>query len=98
MLDCMTDYNINNDENDELNSVALVCKQTIPTEGPPLVGEVSAKFAERRCHVASATNSTDVNFDYLDPEPLLAIQVDPQLHSRGWVDPRSRHITSQKIC
>jgi hypothetical protein len=28
----------------ELNSVALVRKQTIPTERPPLVGEVSANF------------------------------------------------------
>jgi hypothetical protein len=24
--------------------VALVCERTIPTEGPPLVGEVSANF------------------------------------------------------
>jgi hypothetical protein len=28
----------------EKNSIALVYKQTIPTEGPPLVGEVSANF------------------------------------------------------
>jgi hypothetical protein len=28
----------------KLNSVALVRKQTIPTERPPLVGEVSANF------------------------------------------------------
>jgi hypothetical protein len=28
----------------KLNSVALVHKQTIPTERPPLVGEVSANF------------------------------------------------------
>jgi hypothetical protein len=27
------------------NSVALVCKQTIPTERPPLVGEVTANFS-----------------------------------------------------
>jgi hypothetical protein len=27
-----------------LNSVALVSKRTIPTERPPLVGEVSANF------------------------------------------------------
>jgi hypothetical protein len=30
----------------KLNSVALVREQTIPTEGPPLVGEVSANFCE----------------------------------------------------
>jgi hypothetical protein len=28
----------------KINSVALVRKQTIPTERPPLVGEVSANF------------------------------------------------------
>jgi hypothetical protein len=28
----------------KLNSVALVYERTIPTERPPLVGEVSAKF------------------------------------------------------
>jgi hypothetical protein len=28
----------------QTNSVALVCKWTIPTERPPLVGEVSANF------------------------------------------------------
>jgi hypothetical protein len=27
------------------NSMALVCKQTIPIEQPPLVGEVSANFS-----------------------------------------------------
>jgi hypothetical protein len=29
----------------QTNSVALVRKRTIPTEGPPLVGEVSANFS-----------------------------------------------------
>jgi hypothetical protein len=41
----------------KLNFVALVRKRTIPTERPPLVGEVSAKFEGRRCCVVSATNS-----------------------------------------
>ena len=31
----------------KLNSVALVLEQTIPTEWPPPVGGVSAKFADR---------------------------------------------------
>jgi hypothetical protein len=30
------------------NSVALVRKRTIPTERPPLVGEVSTNFSEER--------------------------------------------------
>jgi hypothetical protein len=34
----------------------LVRKRTIPTEQPPLVGEVSAKFADRGCRVVSATD------------------------------------------
>jgi hypothetical protein len=39
------------------NSVASVHKRTIPTERPPLVGEVSANFfADRGCHVVSVTN------------------------------------------
>jgi hypothetical protein len=40
------------------NSVASVCKRTIPTERSPLVSEVSAKFffADRKCHVVSVTN------------------------------------------
>jgi hypothetical protein len=33
-----------NDTKTKLNSMALVHKQTIPTERPPLVGEVSANF------------------------------------------------------
>jgi hypothetical protein len=33
------------DINKTINSVALVRKRTIPTERPPLVGEVSANFS-----------------------------------------------------
>jgi hypothetical protein len=43
----------------KLNSVALVRERTIPTERPPLVGEVSANFADRGCRVVSATDSHD---------------------------------------
>jgi hypothetical protein len=39
------------------NSVALVRKRTLPTERPPLVGEVSANFSEQRVSQSvSATN------------------------------------------
>jgi hypothetical protein len=38
------------------NSVALVRKRTIPTERPPLVGQVSVKFADRECRVVSTTD------------------------------------------
>jgi hypothetical protein len=35
----------------------LVRKRTIPTERPPLVGQVSANFADRGCRTVSATDS-----------------------------------------
>jgi hypothetical protein len=41
----------------KLNSVALVRERNIPTERPPLVGKVSATFADRGCRVVSATDS-----------------------------------------
>jgi hypothetical protein len=41
----------------KLNSVALVRERTIPTERPPLVGEVVPTFADRGCCVVSATDS-----------------------------------------
>jgi hypothetical protein len=40
----------------ELNSVALVRERTMPTERPPLVGEVVPTFADRGCRVVSATD------------------------------------------
>jgi hypothetical protein len=41
----------------KLNSVALVRERTMPTEHPPLVGEVVPTFADRGCRVVSATDS-----------------------------------------
>jgi hypothetical protein len=38
----MRDDNNNNKNNNTNNSVALVRERIIPTEGPPLVGEVTA--------------------------------------------------------
>jgi hypothetical protein len=35
---------LNNNNNDNDNSVVLVRERTIPTERPPLVGDVSANF------------------------------------------------------
>jgi hypothetical protein len=41
----------------QLNSVATVRERTIPTERPPLVGEVSSKlFSDWGCHEAGALN------------------------------------------
>jgi hypothetical protein len=41
---------------EEINSLALVRKRTIPTDTPSLVGEVSAKSAGRGYRVVSATD------------------------------------------
>jgi hypothetical protein len=39
------------------NTEAWVRERTLPTEQPPLVGEVSANFfADRRCHEVSVTD------------------------------------------
>jgi hypothetical protein len=37
--------------------MVLVRELTIPTERPPLVGEVMPTFADRGCHVVSVTDS-----------------------------------------
>jgi hypothetical protein len=39
----------------KLNSMVSVRERTIPTERPPLVGEVLPTWADRRCHVVSVT-------------------------------------------
>jgi hypothetical protein len=41
----------------KLNSMALVCERTMPTERPPLFGEVVPTSADRGCCVVSATDS-----------------------------------------
>src|SRR5215471_11420932 len=66
-----------------LNSVALVRERTIPTERPPPVGELVPTFADRGCHVVSATVPPAVNLCFLDRSRYFLIQVAPQLTSRG---------------
>jgi hypothetical protein len=66
------------------NTVASVRKRTIPTERPPLVGEVSANFfADRGCHVVSVTNHYGRILGFLDRSRYFFFQVAPQLYSRG---------------
>jgi hypothetical protein len=40
----------------KLNSMASVRERTIPTEQPPPVGEVSANFSDRGCHMVGVTD------------------------------------------
>jgi hypothetical protein len=65
------------------NSVSLVLEPTIPTERPLLIGEVSANFSERECHVVSATDPHGRILGFLGRSRCYFFQVAPQLHSRG---------------
>jgi hypothetical protein len=49
----------------KLKSVALVRVRTMPTERPPLVGEVVQTFADRGCCVVSATGSHGQNIFFV---------------------------------
>jgi hypothetical protein len=58
-------------------------KRTIPTERPPLVGEVSAHLADRRGVAWSAQRiPTAVNFCFLDRSRYF-LEIASQLYSRG---------------
>jgi hypothetical protein len=69
----------------QTNSVTWFRERTIPTEQPPLVGEVGANFYDRGCHVVSVTDSCGRILGFLDRSHYFFFQVAPQLHSRGWV-------------
>jgi hypothetical protein len=81
----------------KLNFVSLARKQTIPTELSPLVGEVSANFADRGCRVVSATDRKAVNLGFLDPKPLLFQLSSSSVILTRLSEPRSRPTTSQEI-
>jgi hypothetical protein len=61
-----------------------VRERTIPTERPPLVGEVIANFfADRGCNVVSVTDLYGRILDFLDRSRYFSIKQLPQLYSRG---------------
>jgi hypothetical protein len=64
-----------------------VRKRTIPTERPPLVGEVNANFLRIEVPRGQRHGSLRPYSRFSRQEPLLFYQVAPQLYSRGWVDP-----------
>jgi hypothetical protein len=64
--------------------VALVRKQTILTERPSLVSEVTANFCGRECAWSAQQIPTAVNLGFLDRSRYVFIQVAPQLSSRDW--------------
>jgi hypothetical protein len=59
----------------------------MPTEQPPLLGEVVPTFADRGCRVVSATDPPDRILGFLDRSRYYFFQEAPQTYSRGWVDP-----------
>jgi hypothetical protein len=60
----------------KLNSMVWVRERTIPTERPPLVGEVIANFffADRGCHMVSVTDPYGRILDFLDRSRYFSIK------------------------
>jgi hypothetical protein len=78
--------------------MTLVRKQTIPTERPPLIGEVSAYFCGIEGVASSAQRiPTAINLDFLDPEPLLFHSSSSSVTLTRLSGHRSRPTTSQTI-
>jgi hypothetical protein len=51
-----------------------VRERTIPTERPPLVGEVIANFGDRGCHMVSVTDPYARIPDFLDRSRYFSIK------------------------
>jgi hypothetical protein len=80
------------------NSVALARKRTMPTERPPLVGEVSANFRDIEGVAWSKQRiPTAVDLAFLDTESLLVHSSSSSLILTSQSGPRSRPTASQKI-
>jgi hypothetical protein len=56
------------------NSMVWVRERTIPTERPPLVGEVIANFADRGCYVVSVTDPYGRILGFLDRSRYFSIK------------------------
>jgi hypothetical protein len=83
----------------KLKSVALVGEQTMPTERPPLVGEVSANILRIECVAWSAQRiPTVVNFGFLDRSRYFFLSSSSSVVLTRLSGPRSRPAASQKIC
>jgi hypothetical protein len=67
-------------------------------ERPPLVGEVSAKFADRGCHLVSVTGPSWRILIFLDRSRYFFLSSSSTIVFTRLSGPRSRPTTSQKIC
>jgi hypothetical protein len=71
----------------QYHSVAWVRQRNIPTERPPLIGEVSADFCGYKVPRNQCDGSLRPYSRFYIAEPLIFFQVAPELYSQGWVDP-----------
>jgi hypothetical protein len=79
------------------HSWLLVCVQTILTEWPQLVDELSANFYGWRCVTWSAYwIPMPITMSFLDRSSHCFFQIAPQLSSRVWVDPFSDRLLLRK--
>jgi hypothetical protein len=79
------------------NSVAWVRERIIPTERPPLVGELVPTFTDRGCHVFSVMDPYGRILAFLDRSRYFFFQVAHHLYFTRMRGTRSRPITFQKI-
>jgi hypothetical protein len=63
--------------------LGLVRVRTMLNERPPAVGEISATFADRLCHVVSVTDPYGRNLGFVDRSRYIFFQIAPRLYSRG---------------
>jgi hypothetical protein len=78
------------DSSYERNSVAWVRERTIPTERPPLVGEVSSNFCEYRVQRGQRDGSLRPYSRLSRPEPLLFLSSSFSIVFTRLSGPRSR--------
>jgi hypothetical protein len=67
----------------KLNTLASVRQRTIPTERPPLVGEVRANVYDRGCHLVSMTDPYGHILGFIDRSRYFFFQVAPRVYPRG---------------
>jgi hypothetical protein len=80
----------------KLNSVAWVRERTIPTERPPLVGEVSVNFFRIQSAAWSAWRIPPAVISVSRPEPLLSLPSSSSIVLTRLSGPRSRPTTFQR--
>jgi hypothetical protein len=88
---------LSDDDELKLNSVDWVRERTIPTERPPLVGEVSANFCWLMVLHGQRDGSVRQYSRLSRPEPLLFLSSSPSIVLTRLSGPRSRLTTSQEI-